>query len=118
MPTDEASCELCDAVPFTEWFHSDDLCWVAECESCSVPMVVWRVHDPAPPDEVRNVLHQRLIRVVDSHFADDVWIDENMRSIPTHYHAHARRKHGFPNQPLRRHPSGTVDAATDPIEET
>jgi hypothetical protein len=51
MP-DEA-CELCDASRTTEWFHDDELCWVAECESCFVPMVVWRQHDPDPPEEIR-----------------------------------------------------------------
>jgi len=115
---DQESCELCDAVPFTEWFHADDLCWVAECESCSVPMIVWRVHDPAPPADVRMTLHQRLIEVVERNFDDEVWIDENMRSIPTHYHAHARGQRGFPNEPLRRRSSATVDDAADLDEET
>ena len=48
------SCELCEATPFTEWFHSDELCWIAECDACAVPMVVWRVHDPDPPAEIRE----------------------------------------------------------------
>ena len=49
----------------TEWFYEDDECWVAECESCSVPMVVWRVHDPDPPDDVKALLHARLAAVVE-----------------------------------------------------
>ncbi len=96
------SCELCEAAPFTEWYYDDVECWIAECESCSVPMIVWRRHDPAPPDAVRERLHQRLRSVVADHFADEIWIDENMRTIPTHYHAHARPRGGFPNQPLTR----------------
>ena len=43
------SCELCEAARLTEWFHEDDDCWIAECESCSVPMVVWKIHDADPP---------------------------------------------------------------------
>ena len=53
----DSSCELCEATPFTEWFHNDDLCWIAECDACGVPMVVWRVHDPSPSDEIRQELH-------------------------------------------------------------
>ena len=56
QPTPEPNCELCEATPFTEWFHSDDLCWIAECDSCGVPMVVWRTHDPSPPAEIRAAL--------------------------------------------------------------
>ena len=91
MP-DETTCELCEATPFTEWFHSDDLCWIAECDACCVPMVVWRVHDPDPPAEIREQLHARLVAAVEARSADPYWIDENMRSIPDHYHAHARRR--------------------------
>lgn len=34
-------CELCAAERITEWFYEDDECWIAECEQCYVPMVVW-----------------------------------------------------------------------------
>jgi hypothetical protein len=88
----DIDCELCQATPFTEWFHDDDLCWIAECDSCCVPMVVWRVHDPSPPVDVRIRLHERLTAVVASRSDAPFWIDENMRSIPTHYHAHARQR--------------------------
>ena len=90
--TPSAACELCEAAPFTEWFHSDELCWIAECDACAVPMVVWRVHDPAPPAEIRELLHARLVAAVEARSDDAYWIDENMRSIPDHYHAHARRR--------------------------
>ena len=89
---DTATCELCEATPFTEWFHSDELCWIAECDSCAVPMVVWRIHDAAPPDEIRQVLHDRLAAVMETRDAGPFWIDDTPRSIPDHYHAHARRR--------------------------
>ena len=85
-------CELCEATPFTEWFHSDDLCWIAECDSCSVPMVVWRTHDPTPPEEVRQMLHDRLSNVMEARSSGPFWIDDHLRSIPDHYHAHARHR--------------------------
>ncbi len=88
----DPECELCEATPFTEWFHSDEQCWIAECDSCGVPMVVWRRHDPAPPAEVRDDLHAKLSAVVEALGAGPFWIDDTLRSIPDHYHAHARRR--------------------------
>lgn len=90
-----ATCELCEATPFTEWFHSDELCWIAECDSCGVAMVVWRRHDPTPSDEIRQALHDRLTAVMEARDAGPFWIDDTLRSIPDHYHAHARRRHDW-----------------------
>ena len=42
-------CELCEAARITEWFFEDDTCWVADCEVCDVPMVVWKQHGREPP---------------------------------------------------------------------
>lgn len=86
----DPACELCEAARFTEWFHEDDECWIAECESCGVPMVVWRVHDPSPPDDVKARLHARLAEVMAREFDGDHVVDDHLRTIPTHYHAHAR----------------------------
>jgi hypothetical protein len=83
-------CELCEAARLTEWYHEDELCWIAECEACSVPMVVWKVHDPDPPEEVRAELLARLGAVLTERGADPWYVDERLRSIPDHYHAHAR----------------------------
>jgi hypothetical protein len=99
------ACELCEAARLTEWFYEDDACWIAECEACAVPMVVWRIHDPRPPREVKEALHARLAAVVASHFGYDHYVDDNLRSIPAHYHAHARPKGGFFGHGVARRPS-------------
>jgi hypothetical protein len=113
---EDPGCELCEAAPLTERFHEDDLCWIAECESCSVPMIVWREHDPEPPAAVRSILHERLLAVVTAHFDGEIWIDERLRSIPTHYHAHARPRRGHLGDGLRRRavdpPPTTAPTAT------
>jgi hypothetical protein len=96
------ACELCEAAQITPWFYEDEMCWIAECEQCAVPMVVWRSHDPAPPDDVRTVLVARLAEVVAQHYGYDFYVDDNMRSIPNHYHAHARPRGGFFGHGLRR----------------
>ena len=90
-----ATCELCEARRFTTWYAEDDRCWVADCEICDVPMVVWRTHDADPPPDVRAHLLAVLRGVADVRFGEGRYgIDEHMRNIPDHYHAHAR-DHGF-----------------------
>jgi hypothetical protein len=90
--SEAAPCDLCEAARITPWFFEDDVCWVAECEFCSVPMVVWRVHDPAPPDAVKAHMLECLEAVVAAQGGFAHYVDDNMRNIPDHYHAHARRR--------------------------
>lgn len=76
----------------TQRYFEDDTCWIADCEICLVPMVVWREHDPVPPDVIKLVLHERLGVVANEVLGEGNWtIDDHMRNIPDHYHAHARR---------------------------
>ena len=95
-------CDLCEAARITPWFHEDDVCWIAECEICAVPMVVWKVHDADPPDDLKEALHARLAAVVHEHFTFEHYVDDRMRNIPDHYHAHARPRGGFFGHGLRR----------------
>ncbi len=98
----DADCELCAEAKLSEWFYEDEYCWIAECIICSVPMVVWRNHDQQPSPEVKSMLHHRLAQIVAEHFDFDHYVDDNMRNIPDHYHAHARPRGGFFGHGLRR----------------
>lgn len=98
----ETACELCAAERVTDWFYEDDLCWVAECEQCWVPMVVWKAHDPNPSEEVRVELHRRLVEITLREYTFDCYVDDRMRTIPDHYHAHARPRGGYYGHGLRR----------------
>ena len=84
-------CDLCEAAQLTTWHHEDQVCWVADCEICDVPMVVWKRHGPEPPDaELAHMLEQ-LDRVAVARFgAEGFTVDRIMRQIPDHFHAHAR----------------------------
>jgi hypothetical protein len=95
-------CDLCEAARITPWFHEDDVCWIAECEICAVPMVVWRGHGTEPPATELEHMHTHLAQVVVTHFTYEHYVDDNMRNIPDHYHAHARPKGGFFGHGLRR----------------
>ena len=92
MARKDPGCELCEAAPLTPRHHADDVCWIADCESCDVPMVVWNFHGAEPPDaDVAHMVAQ-LERVASQRFgADDYRLDRVMRQIPDHFHAHARR---------------------------
>lgn len=86
-----ADCELCEAARFTPWFHEDEICWIAECEVCSVPMVVWNRHGSEPPDANLEHMLAHLDRVATEQFGESGYnIDRVMRQIPNHFHAHAR----------------------------
>ncbi len=90
-PAGRGGCELCEASRITPWHHEDELCWVADCEICDVPMVVWKRHGPAPPQLDLERMLAELERVARARFGEDgYWVDQVMRQIPDHFHAHAR----------------------------
>lgn len=98
-----ANCELCEATRFTHWYAEDDVCWSADCEACLVPMVVWKPHgtDPSQAD----LVHMRgvLSAAACTRFGDvDFVLDEVMRTIPEHWHAHARDADWFHMRSQRR----------------
>jgi hypothetical protein len=96
MPAEPGSaagtaCELCEAARFTHWYHEDDICWVADCEVCDTPMVVWRSHGTDPPEAHVSHMLERLAEAGRLRFGPDGWtIDRVMRQIPDHFHAHLR----------------------------
>lgn len=88
-------CQLCEGAFITTRYFEDAQCWIADCVICRVPMVVWRVHETSPPEEVRGHLVAGLSTVADQFFEGRPWYyDEHMRQIPDHYHAHARTRAG------------------------
>ncbi len=92
QPPPDPGCDLCEAARMTEWHLEDGLCWIADCEICSVPMVVWRHHGlPGGGDDAAMLA--RLTRVADAVLGEDRWyLDPHRRNIPDHWHAHARRR--------------------------
>ena len=85
------TCELCEAARMTTWYHEDETCWIADCEVCDVPMVVWRRHGATPPDAEVDHMLAALGRVAAERFGGGEFrVDRAMRQIPEHFHAHAR----------------------------
>ena len=79
----------------------DDICWIAECEICETPMVVWRFHGTAPPEAHVAHMRERLREVATAQLGE-FWVDGHMRNIPDHFHAHARPKDGFYGRDRKR----------------
>jgi hypothetical protein len=103
-------CELCEAARMTPWHHEDATCWVADCEACDVPIVVWNEHGAEPPaDQVAHMLAQLEAVATGLFGADGFSLDRVMRQIPDHFHAHARDR----NRWKRR--LGLTDAPAAPL---
>lgn len=91
-------CLLCEAEQLTPWHHEDDVCWIADCFQCATPMVVWRSHGTEPSEADREHMLARLAEVADGAFGEShggFWYDGDMRTIPDHFHCHARPKGAF-----------------------
>ncbi|MEM9036750.1 MAG: hypothetical protein AAGA99_17875 [Actinomycetota bacterium] len=98
-------CELCAADRFTHWYHEDEVCWVADCEACDTPMVVWAHHGTEPDDEQIEHMLRCLAAAADERFGAGDWsFDRTMRQVPEHFHAHARDP-GWWGRRLRAVPS-------------
>lgn len=106
-PTARLDCPLCEARRITHWYHADSLCWIADCQICSTPMVVWRRHG-MPDDTERDEMLTRLRRTAALEYPEGFWLDPNMRQIPDHFHCHARPRDGFFGPPrVRASTAGT-----------
>ncbi len=91
LPSDEEQRGLCRADRFTHWYCETEYEWVADCEACAVPMVVWWHHGIEPPNAIRAELPASLALAADERFgAGEWWLDTEMRQVPDHFHAHAR----------------------------
>jgi len=90
----DPSCPLCRAERITQWYFESDLCWIADCEICSTPMVVWRAHG-MPAEAEKDAMLVELRTVAAREYPQGFWLDPEMRRIPNHFHCHARPKDGF-----------------------
>jgi hypothetical protein len=91
MSSSLSTCELCEAARMTTWYHEDEVCWVADCDVCDTPMVVWHRHGAQPSEDELAHMLGALSWIAADRFGDEAFtIDRVMRQIPDHFHAHAR----------------------------
>lgn len=90
------ACKLCEAEVLGERFYEGAECWVAECGTCGVPMVVWREHGVSPPPETVSRMVGHLREAGDLTMGRGWYhLDGERRSIPDHWHVHARPRVRF-----------------------
>jgi hypothetical protein len=58
------------------------VCWIADCEICDVPMVVWRWHGTVPPADALSHMHEHLARVAGEQLTVEHYIDTTCAIFP------------------------------------
>jgi len=76
------SCPLCRAEKKTKWYYADKTCWIADCETCHIPMVVARRHGP-----ITDIERSLMLAVVNRLFEYKL-IRMEPRRIKDHIHWH------------------------------
>eukprot|EP00753_Platysulcus_tardus_P015869 PLAT5321.2.p1 GENE.PLAT5321.2~~PLAT5321.2.p1 ORF type:complete len:268 (-),score=14.82 PLAT5321.2:72-875(-) len=86
------SCELCRLRKTTHWHDEKDARFVViDCDSCDLPMVVWRPHSMTVCERTQETMEAALAAVADEVFGEGKWrIDKVQRTIFDHMHWHAR----------------------------
>jgi hypothetical protein len=46
------TCELCLLEKRTHWYYENSEFVITECDTCHIPMAVWKHHGTNPPHEI------------------------------------------------------------------
>jgi len=79
---ENAGCPLCRAERKTRWYDSNKICWIADCETCHIPMVVARHHGPI------SDLEKQVMMTVVNYLFEYQSIRKTPRRILNHEHWH------------------------------
>ena len=85
-------CELCVLANKINVYIEDDNFIIMDCDSCFVPMIVWKDHTmsiPAPDVDTMEIFLKKCAK----QFYGDTpfFIDKKQRSVLDHLHWHARK---------------------------
>ena len=76
-------CPLCRKERLTHWYYSDTVCWMADCLTCKIPMIVLVRHSMRLTDFERR----HLPEVVEMFFPG-AKLRKRQRKIKDHLHWH------------------------------
>ena len=86
-------CDLCLLKRRTNVYLDNRFFIILDCDSCHVPMVVWKEHTMDVPKPDEQVMEAFLTEVANQFYGDkNYFIDKNQRDILDHIHWHARLK--------------------------
>jgi len=95
MEQEKSLCPLCDLYQKreikTRFYFETDRFIVVDCQTCQVPMVVWKEHKPNLTYQEKNSMIIEVGKKMAPYFEGKhfTW-DDKMKQIPSHYHMHLR----------------------------
>ena len=89
-------CDLCLLKRKTNVYIDNEYFIIMDCDSCHVPMVVWKEHTMDVPEPDEQMMKAFLIEVSNQFYESwdgkGYFIDKNQRAVLDHLHWHARLK--------------------------
>ena len=87
-------CELCLLQRKRNVYIDNEYFIIMDCDSCHVPMIVWKEHTMDVPDPDKQMMEAFLTEVANQFYESwdgkGYFIDKNQREIFDHIHWHAR----------------------------
>ena len=84
-------CELCLLERRINVYIDNEYFIIMDCDSCHVPMIVWKEHTMDVPEPDEQVMEAFLTEVANRFYeGKSYFIDKNQRDILDHIHWHAR----------------------------
>ena len=86
-------CDLCLLKRRINVYLDNEYFIIMDCDSCHVPMVVWKDHTMYVPEPDEQVMEAFLTEAANMFYeGKSYFIDKNQRKIFDHIHWHARSK--------------------------
>ena len=86
-------CDLCLLKRRTNVYIDNEYFIILDCDSCHVPMIVWKEHTMDVPDPDKQMMEVFLIEVSNQFYeGKSYFIDKKQRAVLDHMHWHARLK--------------------------
>ena len=87
-------CDLCLLKRRTNVYIDNEYFIIMDCDSCHVPMIVWKEHTMDVPEPDEQVMEGFLIECGRQFYGynSSFFIDKNQRAVLDHIHWHARLK--------------------------
>jgi hypothetical protein len=82
------TCELCLLEKRTKWYFENNEFAILECDTCNIPMCVWKQHGGAPSRRVITDMHNKAKEL----FGPSITFRTQMKRIPDHFHFHVNLK--------------------------
>ena len=84
-------CDLCLLKRKSNVYIDNEYFIIMDCDSCQVPMIVWKEHTMDVPDPDKQMMEAFLTEVSNQFYeGKSYFIDKNQRDVLDHIHWHAR----------------------------